>query len=85
MPALIPLIIKNWRLIVAVLSILSLLGGFFAFRAHYIGIGEKRATLACESEKQQVINDNTEIRKHQDGVVRLGSTSIINSMRDGTF
>lgn len=70
----------------------ALLIGGFVFIALLMGAvmygdskGSKRERNICEWSKQEVINENIQIRNEQDGVIRPDDAALINSLRRGSF
>lgn len=74
-------LLKNpYILLFGVLSIITA-GGVYTAWIYQKGVNNERA--ACNSAKTETINDNINIKKQQDNIMRPDTPAYIKRLRDG--
>lgn len=78
-------LLKYWKYIGLVLAVLSALGALFYYGHTKYQKGFDKAQGECEAAKAKVINENVQIRRNQDRVVRHDDAALAGSMWDRTY
>lgn len=81
----IPFIFKNWRLVIACISILSALGGVFYYGHTKYREGHKDATRVCNEQREGTKNAAIKTRLEQDNVIRPDDAAYIERLLGGTL
>lgn len=76
-------ILKNPYIII--FGVLSVIGVFVGYSAWIYHEGKEKGISVCDSQKEEAINENIDIKEKQDLVIRPNDKSYIDSLRSNTF
>ena len=76
---------KYRKYVGALFAVVSLLGALWGYGHVKYREGLSKGIHSCEIQKQEVINDNIQIKEMQDNVVRPSDSVLIERLLGGTF